>query len=181
MEFRALSLKDLILITPDVFGDSRGFFLESYNKETFTKAGLPVEFVQDNHSKSDQNVLRGLHFQRPPYTQGKLVRCIKGSIRDIVVDLRKSSPTYLKWEAVVLDDKSMQFLYVPEGFAHGFVTLEPCEVQYKCTNVYHKASEGGIRWSDPSLGLPWGIKEPIVSEKDQLLPTLNSQIDALPF
>lgn len=181
MDFKELKLKDLILITPQVFGDERGFFLESYNKDKFHQAGLKMEFVQDNHSKSAANVLRGLHFQKPPYAQGKLVRCIKGSILDVVIDLRKSSPTYLQSEAVKLDAISMQSLYVPEGFAHGFITLEEAEVQYKCTNLYHKESEGGIIWSDPTLNLPWGTTNPIVSDKDKILPVLSEIIHDLPF
>jgi dTDP-4-dehydrorhamnose 3,5-epimerase len=181
MIFEELALKDLILITPNVFGDERGFFLESYNKEVFTKNGLPMEFVQDNHSKSSAGVIRGLHYQTAPFTQGKLVRCVKGSIIDVVVDLRKKSPTFSKVAYIPLDDKKMQMVYVPEGFAHGFVTLTPCEVQYKCTNIYNKNTEGGIRWNDPTLNIDWGISQPIVSEKDQLLPLFNEMISTCAF
>jgi len=173
MKFEELELKDLILITPNVFGDERGFFMETYNKNAFSTAGLNEEFVQDNHSKSSAGVLRGLHFQQHPYAQGKLVRATKGSIWDVVVDLRKNSPTYKKVAKVFLDDKDKRMLYVPIGFAHGFVSIEDCEVQYKCTNLYHKVSEGGIRWDDPQLNIDWGIDNPLVSTKDQELPYLE--------
>ncbi len=181
MTFTELELKDLILITPNVFGDDRGFFMETYNKQTFTNAGLTMEFVQDNHSKSSAGVVRGLHFQQHPYAQGKLVRATKGSIWDVIVDLRKDSPTYRKVAKVLLDDKDKRMLYVPVGFAHGFVTIEDCEVQYKCTNLYHKASEGGIRWNDPSLKIDWGIENPLVSTKDQELPYLDEIESSLTF
>ena len=181
MKFEELHLKDLMLITPNVFGDERGFFMETYNKDAFTKAGLNMEFVQDNHSKSSAGVLRGLHFQKPPFAQGKLVRCTQGSILDVVVDLRKRSPTFLKTASILLDDKNKQMLYVPEGFAHGFISLEPCEVQYKCTNVYSKESEGGIIWNDPELSIDWRMNDPLVSDKDQLHPVLASIIRELPF
>lgn len=181
MTFTELELKDLILITPNVFGDERGFFMETYNKQTFSNAGLTMEFVQDNHSRSAAGVVRGLHYQQHPYAQGKLVRATKGSIWDIVVDLRKDSPTYRKVAKVLLDDKDKRMLYVPAGFAHGFVTIEDCEVQYKCTNLYDKASEGGIRWNDPSLKIDWGIENPLVSTKDQELPYLDEIESSLTF
>lgn len=181
MKFEELELKDLILITPNVFGDERGFFMETYNKNAFIAAGLSMEFVQDNHSKSSAGVLRGLHFQQHPYAQGKLVRATKGSIWDVVVDIRKNSPTYKKVAKVLLDDKDKRMLYVPVGFAHGFVSIEDCEVQYKCTNLYHKASEGGIRWDDPQLNIDWGIENPLVSTKDQELPYLGEIESHLTF
>ena len=181
MTFKELELKDLILISPNVFGDERGFFMESYNKDTFIKAGLAMEFVQDNHSCSSAGVVRGLHFQKEPFAQGKLVRVTKGSILDIVVDIRKNSPTYRKVARILLDDKDKNMLYVPVGFAHGFVSLEQCEVQYKCTNVYHKASEGGIRWDDPELNIDWGLLDPTVSTKDQELPYLRDIESSLNF
>lgn len=181
MKFEELELKDLILISPNVFGDERGFFMETYNKDTFTRAGLRMEFVQDNHSKSSAGVLRGLHFQQHPYAQGKLVRATKGSIWDIVVDIRKDSPTYKQVAKVLLDDKDKRMLYVPVGFAHGFVSIEDCEVQYKCTNLYHKGSEGGIRWDDPKLNIDWGIENPLVSTKDQDLPYLHEIESSLTF
>jgi dTDP-4-dehydrorhamnose 3,5-epimerase len=181
MTFQELELKDLILISPSVFGDDRGFFMETYNKDVFSKAGLTMEFVQDNHSKSTEGVLRGLHFQNPPFAQGKLVRVTKGSIWDVVVDLRKNSPTYKKVAKVLLDDTDKRMLYVPIGFAHGFFSIEPCEVQYKCTNVYHKASELGIRWDDSDLAIDWTIENPLVSTKDQELPYLRDIESILNF
>ena len=181
MKFEELELKDLILISPNVFGDERGFFMETYNKNTFMSSGLNMEFVQDNHSKSSAGVLRGLHFQQHPYAQGKLVRATKGSIWDIVVDIRKDSPTYKRVAKVLLDDKDKRMLYVPVGFAHGFVSIEDCEVQYKCTNLYHKGSEGGIRWDDPKLNIDWGIENPLVSTKDQELPYLDEIESSLTF
>lgn len=181
MTFKELELKDLILITPTIFGDDRGFFMETYNKDAFYKAGLPLEFVQDNHSKSTAGVIRGLHFQNVPYAQGKLIRVTKGSIWDIVVDLRKKSPTYKHVAKVLLDDKKKCMLYVPEGFAHGFVSIEDCEVQYKCTNLYHKASELGIKWDDNDLSIDWTVKNPLVSTKDQELPYLKDIESILNF
>ncbi|MBC7450805.1 MAG: dTDP-4-dehydrorhamnose 3,5-epimerase [Cytophagales bacterium] len=181
MKFEELSLKDLILISANVFGDERGFFLETYNKDIFSKAGLTMEFVQDNHSCSTAGVVRGLHFQHAPYTQGKLIRAAKDSILDVVVDLRKNSPTYKKAVTVLLDDTDKRMLYVPDGFAHGFVSLESCEVQYKCTNLYNKSSESGIRWDDPELNIDWGLTNPIVSEKDQQLPYLSEIESSLKF
>jgi dTDP-4-dehydrorhamnose 3,5-epimerase len=181
MTFQELELKDLILISPSVFGDDRGFFMETYNKDVFSKAGLTMEFVQDNHSKSTEGVLRGLHFQNPPFAQGKLVRVTKGAIWDVVVDLRKSSPTYKKVAKVLLNDVDKRMLYVPVGFAHGFVSIEPCEVQYKCTNVYNKASELGIRWDDSDLAIDWTIENPLVSTKDQELPYLRDIESILNF
>jgi dTDP-4-dehydrorhamnose 3,5-epimerase len=178
MKFEELNLKDLILITPQVFADNRGFFLETYNREVFKKGGIDVEFIQDNHSCSSAGVIRGLHFQLAPYTQGKLIRATQGSILDVVVDLRKHSSTYKGVAKVLLDSKDKKMLYVPEGFAHGFVSLESCEVQYKCTNLYNKSAESGIRWDDPELNIDWEIKNPLVSEKDQQLPYL-SKIESL--
>ncbi len=181
MTFTELELKDVILISPSVFGDERGFFMETYNKTAFSKAGLNMEFVQDNHSKSSAGVLRGLHFQKNPHAQGKLVRATKGSIWDVIVDLRKESATYKKAIKVLLDDKDKRMLYVPVGFAHGFISIEDCEVQYKCTNLYSKESEGGIKWDDPQLGIDWGIDNPVVSTKDQELPYLRDIESALNF
>lgn len=181
MKFEELNLKDLILITPQVFGDERGFFVETYNKATFAKAGLHMEFVQDNHSCSSAGVIRGLHFQLNPHAQGKLIRATKGAILDVVVDLRKNSPTYRGVAKVLLDDVDKRMLYVPEGFAHGFASIQNCEVQYKCTNLYHKASESGIRWDDPELKIDWGIENPVVSSKDQELPYLHAIESILTF
>ena len=175
MEIIKTSIEGLLIIKPDVFKDDRGYFYESYNKERFAKAGLTMDFVQDNESKSSKGVLRGLHFQKPPYAQGKLVRVTKGAVMDIAVDLRKDSPTYGKWESVVLtEENKLQFL-IPEGFAHGFVTLEDDTIfAYKCTNVYNKESEGSILWNDPDINIEWNIENPILSEKDKVSPLFKN-------
>ena len=175
MELIKTSIDGLLIIKPDVFKDDRGYFFESYNKERFAKAGLNMDFVQDNESKSCKGVLRGLHFQKPPFAQGKLVRVIKGSVMDVAVDLRKDSPTYGKWESVVLtEDNKLQF-WIPEGFAHGFVALEDNTIfNYKCTNVYNKESEGSILWNDPDININWNIDNPILSEKDKISPLFKN-------
>ena len=175
MELIKTSIDGLLIIKPDVFKDERGYFFESYNKERFAKAGLMMDFVQDNESKSSKGVLRGLHFQKPPYAQGKLVRVVKGSVMDVAVDLRKDSPTYGKWESVILsEDNKLQF-WIPEGFAHGFVTLEDETVfNYKCTNIYNKESEGSILWNDPDININWNIDNPILSEKDKISPLFKN-------
>ena len=175
MEIIKTSIKDLLVIRPDVFKDERGYFFESYNKERLAKEGLTMNFVQDNESKSAKGVLRGLHFQKPPYAQGKLVRVVKGSVMDVAVDLRKGSPTYGKWESVVLsEDNKLQF-WIPEGFAHGFVTLEDETVfNYKCTNIYNKESEGSLLWNDPDINIDWNIENPILSEKDKVSPLFKN-------
>lgn len=171
MEIIETKIKDLVIIKPDVFRDERGYFFESYNKERFAAMGLNMDFVQDNESKSTKGVLRGLHFQRPPYAQGKLVRVVKGAVMDVAVDIRKESPTYGKWESVLLTGENKLMFWIPEGFAHGFVCLEDDSVfSYKCTNVYNKASEGSIRWNDPDINVNWNIEKPILSEKDQISP-----------
>ncbi len=175
MEIIKTSIEGLLIIKPDVFKDERGYFFESYNKERFAKEGLTMNFVQDNESKSSKGVLRGLHFQKPPYAQGKLVRVVKGSVMDVAVDLRKDSPTYGKWESVVLsEDNKLQF-WIPEGFAHGFVTLEDETVfNYKCTNIYNKESEGSLLWNDPDINIDWNIENPILSEKDKVSPLFKN-------
>ena len=171
MEIIKTSIEGLLIIKPDVFKDERGYFFESYNKERFANEGLMMNFVQDNESKSSKGVLRGLHFQKPPFAQGKLVRVIKGSVMDVAVDLRKDSPTYGKWESVVLTEENKLQFWIPEGFAHGFVTLEDNTIfNYKCTNVYNKESEGSILWNDPDINIEWNIENPILSEKDKLSP-----------
>lgn len=171
MEIIKTSIEGLLIIKPDVFKDERGYFFESYNKERFLKHGLDMTFVQDNESKSGKGVLRGLHFQKPPYAQGKLVRVVKGSVLDVAVDIRKGSPTYGKWEATVLSEENKEMFWIPEGFAHGFVTLEENTVfTYKCTNVYNKESEGSLRWNDPDIKIDWNIDNPILSEKDKISP-----------
>ena len=167
MNLQRTKIDDLLLIQPDVYPDERGYFFESFQKENFRKLGIDVDFVQDNESMSAKNVLRGLHFQVPPFAQGKLVRVVMGSALDVAVDLRKNSQTYGKWESVVLSEKNKLMLWIPEGFAHGFLTLEDNTVfQYKCTNYYNRVSERGIIWNDPDLNIDWGADQPLVSEKD---------------
>ncbi len=174
MEIIKTSIEGLLIIKPDVFKDERGYFFESYNKERFAKEGLEMTFVQDNESKSNKGVLRGLHFQRPPFAQGKLVRVVKGSVMDVAVDIRKDSPTYGKWESRILSEDNKEMFWIPEGFAHGFVTLEDNTVfTYKCTNVYNKESEGSIRWNDPDIDINWNIDNPTLSEKDRISPLFN--------
>jgi dTDP-4-dehydrorhamnose 3,5-epimerase len=169
MQFRESFIKDLIEITPKLFHDERGFFFESYSQSVFKANGINAAFVQDNQSYSKKNVLRGLHYQTGAFAQGKLVRVIKGKALDVAVDLRKDSPTYGKYDSVILDDVKCNMLYVPEGFAHGFLALEETILTYKCTNVYNKSSEGGIIWNDPDLNIDWQAKDPIISEKDMEL------------
>jgi dTDP-4-dehydrorhamnose 3,5-epimerase len=174
MEIVRCAIEGLIEIQPRVFHDPRGYFLESFNREVFEKAGLPVDFVQDNQSLSSAGVLRGLHFQAPPHAQGKLVRVITGKVLDVVVDLRRSSPTYGQHHQVLLDSSLQNMFFIPPGFAHGFITLEDNTIfSYKCTNVYNKASEGGIFWNDPELKINWGIENPLVSDKDMLQPLIK--------
>jgi dTDP-4-dehydrorhamnose 3,5-epimerase len=170
VEFIKTKLEGVWLIKPKVFSDERGFFLESYSKKKMEEKGIAEDFIQDNHSLSvEKGVLRGLHFQKPPHTQAKLVRVTKGSVFDVAVDLRKNSPTYGQWESFKLSADNFLMLYIPRGFAHGFLTLEDnTEFQYKCDNYYDKESEGGIIWNDPKLNINWPDIEPILSEKDRL-------------
>lgn len=168
-EFEKTEIKEVILVKPKVFGDDRGFFLETYKKKDFTEAGILDEFIQDNHSKSSFGVLRGLHYQKEPNVQGKLVRCTKGKILDVAVDIRKNSPTYLKWVKAELTEDNKHQLYIPKGFAHGFVALSDIvEVMYKVSGDYSPKDEGGIKWNDPDINVDWGIDfEPLLSEKDK--------------
>jgi len=167
-------LPGLLIIDPLVFGDERGYFFESFNQKIFEAAGLETSFVQDNESKSTKGVLRGLHFQEPPYDQGKLVRVVSGAVMDVSVDIRKDSPTYGMWEALELSAQNKRMLWIPPGFAHGFVTLEDETIFfYKCTRLYDRESENSIIWNDPDLGIEWGIDDPIVSEKDQHAPSFK--------
>lgn len=163
-------IPDVLLIQPKVFRDERGFFLESYNEQTFAAAGLgDLHFVQDNLSSSQKGTIRGLHFQRPPHAQGKMVSVFQGKVLDVAVDIRKGSPYYGKHVAVELDAEKMQFLYIPPGFAHGFQVLsDTCLFYYKCTNGYHAASDSGLLWNDANIGIAWQEleKPPIISEKD---------------
>jgi len=168
MEVIATPIKDLYIIQPKVFEDPRGYFFESYNKNVFEKAGISTEFVQDNQSLSQKDVLRGLHFQNPPYAQGKLVRIIKGAVLDVAVDIRKNSETYGQHFDIVLNEKNKTMLWIPPGFAHGFLTLENDTIfSYKCTNFFNKPSEDCIIWNDADLSIQWGVDKPILSDKDK--------------
>ena len=175
MQIEKTEIEGLLIIKPKVFEDDRGHFFESFNKTVFFKNGLSLEFVQDNQSLSNKNVLRGLHFQTPPYAQGKLIRVIKGSVLDVAVDIRKSSPTYGKHISIELSEYNKMMFYIPEGFAHGFLTLEDNTIfSYKCTNFFNKESEGSLFWNDRDLNINWGITNPILSDKDKVAPLFNS-------
>ncbi len=174
MNILTTELSGLMIIEPTVFGDNRGYFFESFNADIFKSAGLETGFVQDNESKSSRGVLRGLHFQEPPFEQGKLVRVVRGAVMDVSVDIRKNSPTFGKWLSFKLTEQNKKMLWIPPGFAHGFVTLEEETVFiYKCTNVYNKGSENSISWNDPDLNIDWGIENPVISEKDKKAPSFR--------
>ncbi|MBX3165058.1 MAG: dTDP-4-dehydrorhamnose 3,5-epimerase [Bacteroidetes bacterium] len=167
MEVVETKLKGVVVIKPNVFEDARGYFFESYNKNAFAQAGLNMNFVQDNQSLSQKGVLRGLHFQNNPHAQGKLVRVITGAVFDVALDIRKGSPTYGQWFGTELTEKNKHMMYIPEGFAHGFATLEDNTIfSYKCTNVYNKAAEDCILWNDTDLAIDWKLETPLLSEKD---------------
>ena len=168
-------INDLLIIESDVYSDSRGWFSESYNQKTFEEHGISIVFSQDNHSFSkEKGVLRGLHFQNAPYAQTKLVRCTRGKIWDVAVDLRKSSPTYLEWFGLELTEENHKMLMIPQGFAHGFVTLtENSEVQYKVDNLYYKDSDRSIKYNDKKINISWPLEKVILSEKDKNAPTLE--------
>lgn len=182
MEIIPLEIKDVLLIKPNVFEDERGYFFESFNMEKFSKAtGITSLFVQDNESESTYGVLRGLHFQRPPYAQAKLVRVVKGKVLDVAVDLRENSPTYGKYVSYILSGKNKCQLYIPRGFAHGFAVLsETATFCYKCDNYYSKESEGALIYNDQKVGIDWGVEEEklIISSKDREAPKLE---DVIPF
>lgn len=171
--FKTCSLDGLVIVTPTIFPDERGSFFESYKQSEYRAHGIPDSFVQDNHSVSVQGVLRGLHFQRQPFAQGKLVRVVRGAVWDVAVDLRRSSPTLGQWYGLELSAENRVQFYIPPGFAHGFLTLSPeAEFCYKCTAEYQKDSEGGLRWDDDTLRISWplGTSQPLVSPKDSELP-----------
>ena len=177
-EFKRLEIPDVILITPKVFIDGRGFFMETYQKGEFAKARITGEFVQQNHSKSVKGVLRGLHYQKEPYAQAKLVRCIKGEIFDVAVDIRRESDTFGKYVSAMLSEENKNMLYIPRGFAHGFEVLSrKAEVVYNVDNIYSKESESGILWSDHEIMVKWPIKRPLLSEKDKKWPPIRVHID----
>jgi len=171
--FKKLSIPDLLIIEPSVFKDERGFFFEKYKQSDFDKQGMP-HFVQDNFSVSKQGVVRGLHYQLPPYAQGKLISVVKGKVWDVAVDVRKNSAFFGKWVGVELSEENNLSFYIPPGFAHGFAALSPevCFL-YKCTEEYDHSSERGIVWNDPALAIDWKINDPIVCERDKKLPLLK--------
>lgn len=174
-EFIPQKIKDVILVKPKVFGDNRGFFLESYKKSDFFANGITVEFNQDNHSKSTSHVLRGLHYQEAPYGQAKLVRCSRGRIYDVAVDIRKNSPTFAQYVKVELSEENKNMLFIPEGFAHGFVVLSnEAELLYKASGEYAPNADRGIIWNDKDINIDWEIDfEPILSEKDKMQKALK--------
>jgi len=166
------NLANCVIIEPKVYGDDRGFFLETFQAERYASAGITLPFVQDNHSRSSKGVLRGLHFQKTK-PQGKLVRVVRGEVYDVAVDIRLGSPTYGRWEAVVLSEDNKKQFWVPPGFAHGFVVIsDSADFEYKCTDYYDPSDEGSLLWSDPDLNIPWPIDKPILSEKDAQAPLL---------
>ena len=177
MKVEEFHIDGLKAIQPRVFGDIRGYFFESYNQESFQKAGISEIFVQDNQSFSIAGTLRGLHFQKNPHAQGKLVRVITGRALDVAVDIRTNSPTYGQHISIVLDSEKQNMFYTPPGFAHGFLALTDCIFSYKCTKTYNQPSEGGILWNDPALNIDWGNSIiPLVSDKDRILPLLSDLI-----
>lgn len=174
-------LDGVVLLEPVVHGDERGFFVETFRRDLWAEHGVEAEFVQHNHSRSAKGTLRGLHFQTEP-GQAKLLRCARGAVFDVAVDLRRDSPTYGRWEGHLLDDESHRQLFVPVGFAHGFAVLsEVADVTYLCSSTYDPATESGIAWDDPEVGVEWPIGDPLVSERDRGAPTLAEIAETLPF
>lgn len=180
MTFTQLEIPGVVLVEPRVYGDARGFFMEVYHKDRFAEAGIDAEFVQDNHSRSEGRVVRGLHYQlRHP--QGKLVRVIVGAIFDVAVDIRRTSPTFGRWVGTILSAENRLQLYIPPGFAHGFCTCsDAAEVVYQCTDFYDRDDERGIYWNDPDIGIAWPIRAPTLSERDQRNPRLHDSRADLP-
>ena len=172
-ELRSTPISGLLEIFPKIFPDSRGYFFESFRQDWLENEGIKVNWIQDNQSFSQKGTVRGLHFQHAPFAQAKLVRVISGKVLDVVVDLRKGSPTFGEHFSTVLDAERNNLLYVPVGFAHGFSVLEDAIFVYKCSNYYNKPAEGGVLWNDQALGIDWQIDEPIISEKDQQWITLD--------
>ena len=175
--FTKLELDGLVLIEPKVFSDERGYFFESYKHSDFARSGIDAAFVQDNHSLSKKGVIRGLHYQQNPMAQGKLVRVIRGALWDVAVDIRRSSKNFKKWIAVELSEDNKRMLYVPPGFAHGFLALtDDAHLVYKCTEEYSPQHDSGIRWDDLEISVQWPVQKPLVSEKDERLPYLRDAI-----
>jgi dTDP-4-dehydrorhamnose 3,5-epimerase len=172
--FQTLAISDVILVEPQVFGDQRGFFMETYRRSAFIANGIGWDFVQDNVSHSVKGVLRGLHYQRPPRAQGKLVMVLRGEVFDVAVDIRHGSPTYGRWVGITLSDGRQQMIYVPPGFAHGFCVLsDEADFVYKVTAEYAPELESGVLWNDPNIGIEWPIQDPLLSPRDMQLPMLN--------
>ena len=168
MEFKKTHIPGPLVIQPKVFGDARGYFFESFSSRMFDQQGISEDFVQDNQSLSNKGILRGLHFQAPPFAQSKLIRVIKGAVLDVIVDIRRGSPTYGEHFALELNEENFSMLYIPKGFAHGFYTMEDATIfSYKCSEFYEPKSEGGIMWNDPDLKIDWGVDQPLLSEKDK--------------
>ncbi len=181
MQIEKTEIPGVLILTPKIFGDERGFFLESYNRQAFKQAGIEQEFVQDNHSKSTQSVLRGLHYQKK-FPQGKLICAIQGEVLDVIVDIRRGSPAFSKWISVLISAENKKQVWIPGGLAHGFSVLsETAEFCYKVTDYYHPEDEAGIRWNDPQLDINWQVQNPLLSEKDASLPLLAEAGEDLPF
>jgi dTDP-4-dehydrorhamnose 3,5-epimerase len=174
MEIGHFKIPDLIEFIPRIFKDERGIFFESFRQDILQKEGINETFLQDNQSFSHKNVLRGIHFQKKPYEQGKLVRVVIGKVLDLAVDLRPESATFGMYQSVILDAERNNMLYIPPGFGHGFLSLEDCILQYKCTAYYHPGADSGIVWNDPDLNIQWGIQNPVISQKDAGLSTFQS-------
>jgi dTDP-4-dehydrorhamnose 3,5-epimerase len=173
-KFIKLDIPEVLLIEPTIFGDERGFFVETYKQSEFVSNGIDHHFVQDNHSKSNKSILRGLHYQLNPNAQGKLIRVVQGAVFDVAVDLRQGAPTFGRWVSVELNDRQKNMLWIPPGFAHGFCVLEDnTHVLYKTTAEYHPGDERGIFWNDPALGIKWPISNPLLSERDQRWPGIK--------
>lgn len=183
MEIRETKLRGVYVITPQIFGDRRGWFMESWSRRRLEETGIQADFVQDNHSFSEvRGTLRGLHYQLNPMSQAKLLRCTRGEIFDVAVDIRRGSPQYARWIGVRLSEKNKRQLFIPRGFAHGFVTLaDNTEVQYKADNYYAPECDGNIRWDDPAIGIAWPMEPVILSEKDRRAPLLTQRGQTLNF
>ena len=173
--FKSMSIPDVVLVEPKILPDDRGFFMEAFKASDFKQANIPAHFLQDNFSFSRKHVLRGLHYQKNPHAQGKLVLTLKGCVWDVAVDLRRTSPTFKQWVAAELSDANHAMLYIPPGFAHGFVALtDDVHLLYKCTAEYNPQSDAGIRWNDPDIAIAWPVADPILSPKDRALPLLSA-------